>query len=46
MPHSFDVIVELLLGQAPPIKDFAAFLAHRKVLFFFGRKLFVLVECH
>lgn len=32
--------------QASPIKYLATFCAHRKVLFFFGRQLFVFVECH
>jgi hypothetical protein len=32
--------------QASPIKDFAAFCALRKVLFFFGWQLFVFVGCH
>jgi hypothetical protein len=32
--------------QVSPIKCLATFCAHRKVLFFFGRKLFVFVSCH
>ena len=32
--------------QAAAIKDFATFGALRKMLFFFGRKLFVFLTCH
>jgi hypothetical protein len=32
--------------QASPIKDLAAFIAPREVLFFFERQLFVFVDCH
>jgi hypothetical protein len=37
-------MVEQYFVQASPIKDFAAFGALRKMLLFFGRKLFVFVE--
>jgi hypothetical protein len=32
--------------QASPIKYLATLCAHRKVLLFFGRKLFIFVDCH
>jgi hypothetical protein len=32
--------------QASPIKYLATLCAHRKVLLFFGRKLFTFVDCH
>jgi hypothetical protein len=38
--------VEQDFVQAAPIKDFATFCTPREVLFFFGRELFVFVECH
>jgi hypothetical protein len=38
--------VEQHFVQASPIKYLATYCAHRKVLFFLGRKLFVFVECH
>jgi hypothetical protein len=39
-------VVEKYFVKASPIKDFAAFCALRKVLFFFGWELFVFVGCH
>ena len=47
-----NVWVVLMIGmeqhfvQISPIKYLATFCAHRKVLLFFARKLFVFVECH